>query len=98
MSNQNITTNLLVELSAEEQQLLSGGQYYHHPRRRRGGVRQKVENNPVFNPVINIYPAETQPYDSSSDQSPDSSSDQSPDSSSDQSPSRSRSYGNIYSR
>lgn len=55
MSNQNITTNLLVELSPEEQQLLSGGCDNYEPlRRRRGGVRQKV----VFRPIINIYPSE----------------------------------------
>lgn len=60
MSNQNITTDLLVELSAEEQQLLSGGcDNYSPPRRRRGGVRQKV----VFRPVINIYPSQAKSTD-----------------------------------
>ncbi|MFM5891673.1 MAG: hypothetical protein ACKPFD_11815 [Dolichospermum sp.] len=62
MSNQNITTDLLVELSAEEQQLLSGGCDNYQPlRRRRGGVRQKV----VFRPVINIYPSEVKSTDES---------------------------------
>ncbi|MDB9474856.1 hypothetical protein [Dolichospermum circinale] len=66
MSNQNITTDLLIELSSEEQQLLSGGCDNYEPlRRRRGGIRQKVENNPVFSPVINIYPSETRPADDS---------------------------------
>jgi hypothetical protein len=60
MSNQNITTNLLVELSPEEQQLLSGGCDNYEPlRRRRGGVRQKV----VFRPIINIYPSEAKRTD-----------------------------------
>ncbi|MGB3420289.1 MAG: hypothetical protein WBA52_07615 [Dolichospermum sp.] len=60
MSNQNITTDLLVELSSEEQQLLSGGcDNYSPPRRRRGGVTQKV----VFRPVINIYPSEAKSTD-----------------------------------
>ncbi|MBD2442765.1 hypothetical protein H6G25_06020 [Dolichospermum sp. FACHB-1091] len=60
MSNQNITTDLLVELSSEEQQLLSGGCDNYEPlRRRRGGVRQKVENHPVFN----IYPSEAKRTD-----------------------------------
>ncbi|MFN9403013.1 MAG: hypothetical protein ACK57R_20930 [Dolichospermum sp.] len=60
MSNQNITTNLLVELSPEEQQLLSGGCDNYEPlRRRRGGVRQKV----VFRPVINIYPSQAKSTD-----------------------------------
>ena len=62
MSNQNITTDLLVELSPEEQQLLSGGCDNYEPlRRRRGGVRQKV----VFSPVINIYPSEAKSTDES---------------------------------
>ncbi|MFN7527507.1 MAG: hypothetical protein ACK5QA_08765 [Dolichospermum sp.] len=62
MSNQNITTNLLVELSPEEQQLLSGGCDNYEPlRRRRGGVSQKV----VFSPVINIYPSEAKSTDES---------------------------------
>ncbi|MFM6179910.1 MAG: hypothetical protein ACKPA8_00055 [Dolichospermum sp.] len=62
MSNQNITTDSLVELSAEEQQLLSGGCDNYQPlRRRRGGVRQKV----VFRPVINIYPSEAKRTDDS---------------------------------
>ncbi|MBD2270206.1 MULTISPECIES: hypothetical protein [Nostocales] len=66
MSNQNITTDLLVELSPAEQQLLSGGCDNYSPlRRRRVGIKQKVENNLVFNPVINIYPSETQPADDS---------------------------------
>jgi hypothetical protein len=56
MSNQNITTDLLVEISTQEQELLSGGQYYPYRRgRRRGGVRQKVENNPVFNIYVPDY-------------------------------------------
>ncbi|MCE2718494.1 MAG: hypothetical protein ACK5RY_20980 [Dolichospermum sp.] len=60
MSNQNITTDLLVELFPEEQQLLSGGcDNYSPPRRRRGGVRQKV----VFRPVINIYPSQAKSTD-----------------------------------
>lgn len=61
MSNQNITTDLLVELSSEEQQLLSGGCDNYEPLRRRGGggVRQKV----VFRPVINIYPSEAKSTD-----------------------------------
>jgi hypothetical protein len=64
MSNQNITTDLLVELSPEEQQLLSGGcDNYSPPRLRRGGARQKVENHPVFSPVINIYPSEAKSTD-----------------------------------
>jgi len=64
MSNQNITTDLLVELSAEEQQLLSGGSdNYRSPRRRCGKVRQKVENPPVFSQVINIYPSEAKSTD-----------------------------------
>lgn len=55
MSNQNIATDLLVDLSAEEQQLLSGGCDNYEPLgQRRGGVRQKV----VFRPIINIYPSE----------------------------------------
>ncbi|OBQ40027.1 MAG: hypothetical protein AN487_02800 [Anabaena sp. CRKS33] len=66
MSNQNITTDLLVELSSEEQQLLSGGcDNYSPSRRRRGRVRQEVENYPVFSPVINIYPSEAKSTDES---------------------------------
>jgi hypothetical protein len=72
MSNQNITTDLLVEISTQEQEVLSGGQYYPHRRgRRRGGVRQKVENNPVFNIYVPDYRDQdygggygTQDYDS----------------------------------
>ncbi len=56
MSKQNITTDLLVEISTQEQELLSGGQDGHwRRRRRRGGVRQKVENNPVFNIYVPDY-------------------------------------------
>ena len=66
MSNQNITTDLLVELSPAEQQLLSGGcDNYSPSRRRRSGVRQKVENPLVFSPVINIYPSEAKSTDES---------------------------------
>ena len=66
MSNQNITTDLLVELSPEEQQLLSGGcDNYSPPRRQRVGIKQKVENNLVFSPVINIYPSEAKRTDES---------------------------------
>ncbi|MDB9536882.1 hypothetical protein PN451_13795 [Dolichospermum planctonicum CS-1226] len=66
MLNQNIITDLLVELSPAEQQLLSGGcDNYSLPRRRRSGVRQKVENHPVFSPVINIYPSEAKRTDDS---------------------------------
>jgi len=70
MFNQDIKSDLLVQLSPEEQQLLSGGCDNYNspdnqPPRRRGGIRQKVENNPVFSPVINIYPSETQPADDS---------------------------------
>jgi hypothetical protein len=66
MSNQNITTDLLVELSPAEQQLLSGGcDNYSPPRRRRCRVRQEVENYPVFSPVINIYPSEAKRTDDS---------------------------------
>ena len=64
MSDQNITTDLLVELSSEEQQLLSGGCDNYSPlRRRRVGIKQKVENNLVFSPVINIYPSEAKRTD-----------------------------------
>lgn len=57
MSNQNITNDLVVELSTNEQELLSGGYFrYGYQRKRRGGIRVKNENNPVNNPTIIINP------------------------------------------
>jgi hypothetical protein len=79
MSNQNITNDLLVELSTNEQELLSGG-HYRYQRRRRGGIRVKNENNPVNNPTIIINPpGYFQGYSQGSDYSQDQDYFQDPD-------------------